>query len=133
MYRDVIPYVFPFADKMKRCISDGDYLRAIDQLVNNNSQEAMICRHFLLSYIVYSLYASKEVGYTVDAADDVMATGFNWCPPLALYQAFSSVVSVPNLIRENLVDVCTKVDIDGLLADVKPSKYDFRPYFKSGR
>lgn len=133
LYRDVIPYVFPFADKMKKYIAEGDYAKAFERLVNNHSQEAEICRHFLLNYIVYSLYATKEVGYTIEAADDAMATGFNWCPPLAMYQALSAVADVPSLIRENLPDVCKKVNIDELLAEVKPSKYDYRLYFKSGR
>lgn len=133
LYRDVISYVFPFADKMKRYIAEGDYRKAFERLVNNHSQEADICRHFLLNYIVYSLYATKEVGYTIEAADDVMAAGFNWCPPLAMYQALSIVADVPALIRENLPDVCEKVSIDELLAEVKPSKYDYRLYFKSRR
>lgn len=133
IYRDVIPYVFPFADKMKKYIAEGDYQKAFERLVNNNSLEAEICRFFLLDYIVYSLYATKEVGYTIEAADDVMATGFNWCPPLAMYQALSTVADVPTLIKENLPDVCKKIDIDELLAEVKPSKYDYRIYFKSGR
>ena len=133
LYRDVISYVFPFADKMKRYIAEGDYRKAFERLVNNHSQEADICRHFLLNYIVYSLYATKEVGYMIEAADDVMAAGFNWCPPLAMYQALSIVADVPVLIRENLPDVCEKVNIDELLAEVKPSKYDYRLYFKLGR
>lgn len=133
LYRDVIPYVFPFADKMKKYIAEGDYAKAFERLVNNHSQEAEICRHFLLNYIVYSLNATKEVGYTIEAADDVMATGFNWCPPLAMYQALSTVADMPVLVKENLPDVCGKVNIDELLAEVKPSKYDYRLYFKSGR
>lgn len=133
MYRDVIPYVFPFADKMKKYFAEGDYQKAFGQLVNNHSQEADICRHFLLNYILYSLYAAKEVGYTIEAADDVMATGFNWCPPLAMYQALSKVADVPALIRENLADVCKQINTDELLEEVKPSKYDYRLYFKSGR
>ena len=132
-YRDVIPYVFPFAEKMKKYIEDGIYSKAFEQLAKNCSQEAEICRYFLLNYIVYSLYAAKEVGYTIEAADDVMATGFNWCPPLALYQALSTVVDVSMLIKENLPDVCKRIQIDELLAEIKPSKYDYRPYFKSGR
>ena len=60
-------------------------------------------------------------------------SGFNWCPPLAMYQALSIVADVPVLIRENLPDVCEKVNIDELLAEVKPSKYDYRLYFKSRR
>lgn len=51
MYRDVIPYVFPFADKMKRYLSEGDYAKAFDCLVHNRSQEAEICLSFLLKYI----------------------------------------------------------------------------------
>lgn len=133
MYRDIIPYVFPFADKMKRQIAEGDYAKAFERLVNNHSQEAEICLSFLLKYIVYSLYATDEVGYTIEAADDVMATGFNWCPPLAMYQALSSVADVAALIKERLPEICGKIDVDYYLAKIKPSKYDYRPYFKSGR
>lgn len=132
-FRDVIPYVFPFADKMKRWIAEGDYIDAFECLVSNHSQEAEICLSFLLKYIVYSLYATEKVGYTVEAADDVMATGFNWCPPMAMYQALSSVADVSALIKERLPEICAKVDVDHLLADIKPSKYDYRIYFKSGR
>ena len=133
LYRDVIPYVFPFADKMKKQIAEGDYVKAFERLVNNHSQEAEICLSFLLKYIVYSLYATEEVGYDITAADDVMATGFNWCPPLAMYQALSTVSNVPELIKMRLPEICQKVDVDRLLSDVKPSKYDYRIYFKSGR
>lgn len=133
LFRDVIPYVFPFADKMKRLIAEGDYAEAFEFLVNNHSQEAEICLSFLLKYIVYSLYATEKVGYTVEAADDVMATGFNWCPPMAMFQALSTIADVPALIKERLPEICAKVDVDSLLADIKPSKYDYRIYFKSGR
>lgn len=132
-YRDVIPYVFPFADKMKRKIEEGDYKDAFKELINNHSLEAEICLSFLLKYIVYSLYATNEVGYGIEAADDVMATGFNWCPPLAMYQAFSSVVDMPTLIRQRLPEICNAIDFDRLLADIKASNYDYRLYFKSGR
>lgn len=133
LYRDVIPYVFPFADEMKRLIAEGDYIKAFDRLLNNHSQEAEICLSFLLRYIVYSLYATEEVGYGISSADDVMATGFNWCPPLAMYQALSTVSDVPLLIKQRLPEICSKVDVGQLLADVKQSKYDYRTYFKSGR
>lgn len=133
IFRDVIPYVFPFADKMKRCLAEGEYGKAFEQLVNNRAQEAEVCLAFLLKYIVYSLYAANEVGYSIDAADDVMATGFNWCPPLAMYQALSTVADVSALIKERLPEICEKVDVDQLLEKVIPSKYDYRIYFKSGR
>lgn len=133
LYRDIIPYVFPFADKMKKNIQEGDYQKAFERLVNNHSQEAQICLSFLLKYVVYSLYATEEVGYNITAADDVMATGFNWCPPLAMYQALFTVADVPALIKERLPEICQKIDVAHYLADVKSSKYDYRIYFKSGR
>ena len=133
LFRDVIPYAFPFADKMKKYIANGDYLLAFERLVNNHSQEADICLTFLLKYIVYSLYATKEVGYTIEAADDVMATGFKWCPPLALCQALSLITPISVLVKERLPQISSQIDIDNLLAEIKPSKYDYRPYFKTGR
>lgn len=133
LYRDIIPYAFPFSDKMKKYIADGDYTKAFACLVNNHSQEAEICISFLLKYIVYSLYATEEVGYDITAADDVMATGFNWCPPLAMYQALSTVTNVPKQIKSRLPEIWSRIDVDRLFAEVKPSKYDYRIYFKSGR
>ncbi len=133
LYRDMLPYTFPFADRMKKYFFSGNYLKAFDQLVNNHSNEAEICLSFLLKYIVYSLYATEEVGYSVDAADDVMATGFNWCPPLAMYKALSLVADVPALITERLPAICQRIEIDHYISNIKQSKYDFRPCFKSGR
>ncbi len=133
MYRDIFPYVFPFAEKMKNYFSEGDYQEAFYILVNNHSLEAEICLSFMLKYIVYSLYTSQTVGYSIDAADDVMATGFNWCPPLALVSAFSTVADVKNLIKSTIPDICKMVDVDRLLENIIPSKYDYRLFFKSGR
>ena len=133
LYRDVIPYVFPFADSMKRCLEEGDYREAFLELVSNRSQEAEICLSFLLKYIVYALYAAREMGSGPEAADDVMAAGFNWCPPLAMYEALSGAADVPALIRERLPEIWTRADAAELLADVPTSKYDYRSYFKSGR
>lgn len=132
-FRDVIPYAFPFADKMKRLLKEGDYFEAFDNLVNNHSQEAEICTAFLLKYIIYSVYSAREVAFGVDAADDVMAAGFNWCPPLALLHALSEVTDIGLLIEERLPEICKKIDVRELLNDIPSSKYDFRRYFKSGR
>lgn len=132
LYRDKMKYVFPYAEKMKYSLAKGDYENAFAALINNNSNEAKICVEFLLKYIIYSLNATKEVGYNVGSADDVMATGFNWCPPLAMIQAFSTVTDIKALIHERLGDeLFSKIDIDSLLADVEQSKYDYRLYFKS--
>lgn len=132
-YRDKMDYVFPFAENMKRDIKTGNYKNAFETLVNNHSKEAEICMHFLLSYIVYSLYSADNIGFSVEAADDVMATGFNWCPPLALIEGIASVTDVKALVDERLErKLLEQIDLDRIWAEVKPSKYDYRLYFKSG-
>lgn len=134
IYIDSRKYIFPFAQEMKTAIRNGDYQDAFRILVHYKSQEAEICLSFLLNYIVYSLYVSAEVADSPSAADDVMATGFNWCPPLALYNALSSVCDVRRLIEERLEDgFPASINLDSLLADVPASHYDYRLYFKSGR
>lgn len=133
MYRDKIPYAFPFSVKMKHYISEGDYHKALECLVNNYSLEAELCLSFLLKYILYSLFAAKEVGYNIESADDVMASGFNWCPPMALHQALSSVSDVVKLTRERIPEICESIDTERLQKEIQPSKYDYRKYFKSGR
>lgn len=132
-YRDVIPYAFPFVDKMKRYLTEGDYTDAFRCLINNHSQEANICTGFLLKYIIYSLFAAKEVGFDINAADDVMATGFNWCPPLAMLQALASVADIEDLINDRVPEIDDKINVHGILSEVTPSEYDYRSFFKSGR
>ena len=62
-----------------------------------------------------------------------MAMGFNWCPPLALYEALSTAADVPALIRDRLPEIWEASDAAALLSDIPPSQYDYRRYFKSGR
>ena len=132
-YRDVISYEFPFADEMKRLLREGEYEKAFEKLIDNRSQEAEICLSFLVKYILYSMYCTEEVGFSVESADDCMAAGFNWCPPLAMYDALSSIVDVKLLVRERIPEICKKIDVDRYLTNLEPSKYDYRSFFKSGR
>lgn len=130
-YREVNNYVFPFAETMIHKLKVGSYRSAFQALINNHSQEAEMCLHFLLKYVVYSISASEDVGFSVHDADDVMATGFNWCPPMAVADALSEVVDFKSLVKERLE--LPNVDVDHLLSLIEPSKYDFRIYFKAKR
>ncbi len=132
-YRNLVAYAFPFVDNMKGMLKNGNYVKAYEQLVNNHSQEAEICLSLLLKYILYSLYATREVGYSIESADKVMAAGFNWCPPLAMYRLLSLVCDVPALMKERLPDICDKMNVDDYLADIRDSEYDYRPFLKSVR
>lgn len=132
LFREKMQYVFPFAERMKKYLKVGNYMQAFEVLINNRSQEAEICLHFLLNYIVYSLVTAENVAYKIHAADSAMATGFNWCPPLAMLDAFSSVADVSELIQERMSkDLLLQVDVETLLSNATKSKYDYRPYFKS--
>lgn len=132
LYRDEIKYTFPFALKMKEFLRDGDYDDAIRELIGNHSQEADICLRFLLRYIVYALYTAEHVGYDLRVADDVMATGFTWCPPFAMMEAFSRVCDLGSLMKERLQpEILGAVDIDHIIGEQIKSKYDYRIYFKA--
>lgn len=132
IYRDEIKYSFPFALQMKQYLRDGDYDDAISVLINNKSQEADICLLFLLRYIVYALYTAEHVGYDLLVADDVMATGFNWCPPFAMMEAFTRVCDLGQLMKERLKpEIVNAVDIDHIIGEQIKSKYDYRIYFKA--
>lgn len=132
VYRDIIKYVFPFSERMKKHLSEGDYKLAFEALINNHSQEAEICISFLLKYMIYAVYTADKICNGINAADDVMATGFNWCPPLALYEALSQVTDVGKLIKER-TELYSVLDVDSLLKKMAPSKYDYRKFFKTGR
>lgn len=131
-FRDVIKYTFPFALKMKEYLKVGDYDKAILELINNHSQEADICLRFLLRYIVYALWTAEHVGYDLRVADDVMASGFTWCPPFAMMEAFTRVCDLGALMKERLKpEILGNVDIDHIIAEQIKSKYDYRIYFKA--
>jgi len=133
-YREKMQYVFPFAEEMKKGIREGDYAHAFAALIDNHSQEAKICLHFLLNYILYALVTAKNVAYSIHAADAAMASGFNWCPPLAMIDALSTVVDVKRVMRQNLsAKILNQIDVDELMHDIERSKYDYRLYFKSGK
>lgn len=106
-YRVKNRYKFPFAEKMKAYLQNGDYQLAFNVLREDNSQEAIICKNLLKRYVNYALFVGKEVCDDMSGVDDAMATGFGWCPPLALSNA--------------------------LFGTNYPTKYDYRSFFKAGK
>ena len=130
-YRDKINYAFPFAEEMMNSFKTGDYKAGFLSLINNRSVEAELCLTTLLRYVVYSLVTAEAVVDSFHSADDAMATGYNWCPPLAMIDALSTVKDVPPLIQKHLQSVCEVVDIDKLWYGVEKSAYDYRKYFRA--
>ena len=129
VYREVIKYNFPFVDEAITALKVGNYSRAMEVIVNNHSNEAELCCQMLLKYVVYSVKAALEVGFDIHSADDVMATGFGWCPPLAIVEAFGGKDSFVALCKDRL-DLDTTM-IDDLEKEIIQSKYDYRRYLKA--
>jgi len=131
-YRAKEKYIFPFAKQMIKELKVGNYAEAIYNLVNNHSIEADICLHFLIKYVIYGIRTTKSIGENIHSADDVMATGFNWIPPLAVIDAFGGINRFKKIALEKLPeDFLSEKVIEEILRDVPKSKYDFRPFFKA--
>lgn len=134
VYRNTIRYTFPFVEAMLENLRDGDYSKAFDVLKTNRSKEAEMCLYFLLKYVLYSLKATGLVGYDIHSADDVMASGFNWCPPLAMIQALGGTDEFAVLCKERVdKKILEEIAFDYLLRRVEPSKYDYRKFIKAKR
>lgn len=131
-YRETEKYGFRFMERMRAAISEGNYDSAIRLLIDNHTQEAELCVSFLLRYILYSLHTADMLGCELSAADAVMAAGFNWCPPIALCQAFEQQTEIKAFMKERIdADTLSSVDYERLLAKKPQSKYDYRMYLRS--
>lgn len=131
-YRKRRKYFFPFSEKIVSLLKEGRYSDAIHGMINSDSPEAKICLEFLLEYICYSIYYSVELTGDYHASDDVMATGFNWIPPLALIDAMGGkglFLDVLNNVQE--VDQDLKECFVQLWSNIPSSKFDYRPFLKA--
>lgn len=133
-YRDKEKYNFSFSKHMINEFRVGNYKKAISNLINNHSIEAKICLSFLIKYVIYSIYVAKTVGETVYAADDAMANGFGWIPPLAVLDALGGRETFSKIAIDILEDrYLGDINLEYILNDVPSSKYDYRPFFKGER
>ena len=131
-YRDSIHYVFPFVREMITNLQVGNYREAFHALSRNHSIEAEICIEGLLKYILYALNMSLAVGGNIHSADDVMAAGFNWCPPLAFIEVFGGKEYFSKLCKERMTDYeLTNMNFEKVMQNIEKSKYDYRRFIKA--
>lgn len=117
---------------MVRELRIGNYNNAFAVLINNHSIEAKICTEFLIKYVLYGITAAKEIGESVHSCDDVMASGFDWAPPLSVIEAFGGVYEFKKLAYKHLGNQLEdSFDLNILLEDIPSSNYDYRPFFKA--
>lgn len=131
-YRPVKSYTFEFVQNIKNHLANGRYLEATNSLINDQSDEALMCTQLLIKYILYSLYITKEIGEDIHSSDHVMATGFNWIPPLALIDAFNEVNSFEEIVNQKMPqDFLGQIDLSTFLKNIEKSTYDYRPFLKA--
>lgn len=132
-YRLKNNYNFYFSNEMINCIKVGDYEKAISLLVDDESQEAILCKKMLLKYMIYSLKISNEVSNNIESCDDAMATGFSWLPPIAMIDLFGGLNHVQDLSKKYLDERYINIIMDKEITDKLPehSKYDYRSYLKA--
>ena len=132
VYRERKNYDFPFANQMKKEFKIGNYKEAFKYLACDHSIEAIICIQLLFKYVIYGLVITNAIGENIYAADDVMATGFNWVPPLAVVDAFGGSCEFEKIAKGKLSEeFLNKINIKEILRDIPNSKYDYRPFFRA--
>ncbi|NBK25539.1 MAG: hypothetical protein EOM68_26405 [Spirochaetia bacterium] len=134
-YRPLQKYVLPFADTMVSCLQDGLYQDAINGLLADTSDEASICRYFLVKYVVCSYISALEVAESVDSADIAMAYGFGWVPPTSLCSLLGGRSGIERIIRNDirLQESIGSLDLSVLEIKRKGPPLDYRRYFKATR
>lgn len=131
-YRPIEKYIFPFSKQVIRELKIGNYKEAFQRMVENHSNEANICLQFMIKYVIYSILTTKAIGESIYSADDVMATGFGWVPPLAVIEAFGGLQKFIEIAEDKLPEeFLSKLNLSEALKDVPKSKYDYRPFFKA--
>lgn len=140
-YRPIRAYGCSFAEKMDDHLRDGDYAGGFSVLLEDTSDEAAICREMIGNYLLYAAVTATEVGCSLADADTAMATGFNWCPPLAWIDGLRS--AHPDPLSRLCQPLCTSDQLRDALACLRGAEagmprgqgrlsvYDFRPYFRA--
>lgn len=132
--RPVKKYQFQFAKDMVAELAYGNYDKAFDLLKAASSQEAKLCKHFLVSYITYSIVIAQTVSPAITDADIAMSTGWNWIGPVALMQAMGGYEEVLKMAKDvdfdgNLVKQLTGINDVNKKAVQVP--FDYRKSFRA--
>lgn len=132
-YREKKKYDFLFREKTIEFLTNGNYKAAMDILVKGECRESRIARDFLVRYTIYAIYISGLIGEKISYADDVMATGFGWIPPLAVIDAFggkTAFIQLAKVADMNYMDI-NEAQVASLINEAPKSKYDYRKYLKA--
>ena len=125
-------YEWPDIREIEELISIGEYTKAYKRLLDCSSEEKQIVTKVLIEYILYSIYISKFTAEKVEDCDDAMATGFGWCPPIALKDLIDEIGDFKELCAEYIGDeILRKYDLYTTISNLPKSKYDYKKYIRA--
>lgn len=128
-YRKLNTYSIDFIEQMKKLIHRGEYFQASNLLLSTKTKESKILLHFMLIYVVYGIYISNSIGEDIHSSDTVMATGYNWIPPLAFIDFLGGKEVFIASVKANLnSEFLSFVKFDQLTNKILVSNYDFRRF-----
>lgn len=118
--------------QVNELIKEGEYIKAYQKLFKCDTEEKQIVTKTLVQYIVYAIYIGKNTAKKIEDCDDAMATGFGWCPPIALKELIDEVTDFKklcdNYIGKNIMD---KYQLYETIEQLPKSNYDYRKYIKA--
>lgn len=118
--------------QIENLISIGEYSKAYKQLFELKTTETQIVAKALIEYIVYAIYVGKYTVDKIEECDDAMATGFNWCPPLALKDLIEEIADFKELCLKYIGDnILKNYDLYKIIEELPKSKYDYKKYIKA--
>lgn len=118
---------------IKELISNGEYSKAYQQLLESDTLESGIIQHFFARYISYSLSLVGLVVKTKEDVDKVMAFGYGWLPPCALIDIIGGKERAINLINKykfDVPDVISKHPFNKNFYTLQ-NELDFRSFIKA--
>jgi len=131
-YRERKKYSFKYVQDMILYLSEGKYDCAAEVLINSEEKEAEICRRLLVEYVLYGLKLNIQIGTSQNDADDAMAEGYAWIPPIAVIEWFGGKEKfldvVDKLFEESELDF---LEIPLLLEYLPKSKYSYEKFLKA--
>ncbi len=125
-------YILP--DFLKRLIKDGNLGRKTGAglyktVINDSGVKSRYVYDIVHGYYREQMKYKFPFAEEMIAADDVMAMGFQWCPPLAMLEAINTVANFEELCVERLEEkIVDRLREQELLYELRKSDYDFRRF-----
>lgn len=101
-YRPVYKYDIQYAEAMTAHLKHGRLKEAFVVLMEDSSDEAVLCRYLLIRYIVISYMVAQEAVDRLAAADIAMEYGYGWISPRKLVALLGGHIGIENILYKDV-------------------------------